>query len=531
MMPRNAARAQGEQVRFDDRIATLLAWEPRAQGDRGRIWRQLADLLGDAPYLDDALMADAVARLAETEQDVSVADRRRTIAAVDLSQSPPAFLAYLARDPATYGVLLPQEPLRTMATRHAADMRPIGSAESIDNDFVEDILELGDLEFDRLEFGADELGEREPDELELGELELGGDDHAPVAASQITDLLARIDAYTARRDAPAVGSGFAFEIDADGALRTREDDALLLAHCAEPPQGVDGGVTGAWRRGEAFADARLTVESGPHEGEWRISADPIRSESGRTIGYRGVARAPRADETAVVPPPEITAPVVDASRLDAAIGRLRDPLEAIVEAADPATLPPGDVREAAGEVLSRSAALASAIDALELAVAAAGDGGLDTAALLVRIDGALKPLVEARGLKVSFRLARGLPPVDADPQAVERMVARLIGAVVSLGRRNEHIVARMGRDKKDGRLLALSITRPGRLTGWPPQALLDPPAALQDADAPELGLSFALRLVDRLAQEAGGRLAIHADRIVLSLPLPPQPRMIRAREA
>jgi hypothetical protein len=509
-------------VRFDDRIATLLAWEPRAEGDRGRIWRQLCDLLGDALYLDDALMADAVARLAETEQDVAVADRRRTIAAIDLSQSSPIFLAYLARDPAIYGALLPPDAPRMAEPRYAEDPHCAVETSGDAEDTADDILELGGLE----------LFDEEFSEPELGELELGDDDQAPVAPSQITDLLARIDAYTARRDAPAVGTGFAFEIDADGALRTRED-ALLLAHCAEPPQGVDGGVTGAWRRGEAFADARLTIESGPHQGEWRISADPIRSEGGRTIGYRGIARAPRADETAIVPQPEIMAPAVDASRLDAAIVRLRDPLDAIAVAADPKALPPGEIREAAGEVLSRSAALASAIDTLELAVAAAGDGGLDTAALLVRIDGALKPLVEARGLKVRFRLARGLPPVDADPQAVERMVARLIGAVVSLGRRNEQIVARLGRDKKDGRRLALSITRPGRLTGWPPQALLDPPAALQDADAPELGLSFALRLVDRLAQEAGGGLAIHADRIVLSLPLPAEPRTVRAapREA
>jgi hypothetical protein len=77
-------------------------------------------------------------------------------------------------------------------------------------------------------------------------------------------------------------------------------------------------------------------------------------------------------------------------------------------------------------------------------------------------------------------------------------------------------------------MLALSVTRPGRFTGWPPHALLDSPA-LRDAGAPELGLGFALRLVDRLAQEAGGRLVVHDDRIVLSLPLPASPRILRAR--
>lgn len=499
----------GERVRFDDRLATLLAWEAQAASDRGRIWRQLADLLGDAPEGDAGLLDRAIARMVETEQDVPLADRRRTIAAIDLAVSPAAFLDYLARDPIAYGPLLPRPAEGRPISARGSDM--FAAADRPARDLFGDALFIDDLP------EADDDGDIDPSEDE------------PVAGpSQISDLLARIDAFNARREGVVAGSGFAFEIDADGALRTRED-AVILAQCAEPTQGVDGGVAGAWRRGEAFADARLIVDSGPQEGEWRISADPVRSESGRTIGYRGVARAPRPDETAIVPAPADAVPSVSASRLDAAIIRLRDPLEALFDAADPAKLPPGGVRDAADVVLTRSAALVSAIDALELAVATAGDGGLDAAALLVRIDAALQPLAEARGLKISFRLARGLPPVDADPQAVERMVARLIGAVVSLGRRNEQIVTRLGRDKSDGRMLTLSVTRPGRFTGWPAQALLYPPPALQDADAPELGLSFALRLVDRLAQEAGGRLAIHADRIVLSLPLPAEPRVIRFR--
>lgn len=517
-------------MRFDDRIATLLGWEARAAGDRGRIWRQLADLLGDAPDLDEALAAAAVARLVETEQDVPLADRRRAVAGFDLAWAAPAFLEYLARDPATYGALLP-------ARRIAAD---IDWSDAEDEPFDlpwDDEDEEGDV----LLLGTEDAPSRDWEEEPLLDLDpIDADPAPPAASSQISDLLARIDAFQARREAPVADVGFAFEIDAEGVLRARED-GLLLAHCAEPPQGVDAGVTGAWRLGAPFVDARLIVEDGPHAGEWRISADPIRSEGGRTIGYRGTARAPRADETAVMRPPadgqssavgaSAVKPGATASRLADAIDRLREPLAALFAAADPDALPPGQVRDAAGEVRSRSAALTAAIETLELAVAAVGEGGLDAAALLVRIDAALQPLAEARGLKVSFRLARGLPPVDADPQAVERMVARLVGAVVSLGRRNEQIVTRLGRDRADGRMLALSITRPGRFTGWPGQALLDPPPAPQDADAPELGLSFALRLVDRLAQEAGGRLAIHADRIVLSLPLPADPRKLPAREA
>ncbi|MDO6414726.1 hypothetical protein Q4F19_10080 [Sphingomonas sp. BIUV-7] len=473
-------------MRFDDRLATILAWEARDQDDRVRIWRQLADLLAVGADLDEALSADAVARFGETEQAVPLSDRRRMIEGLDLSRASAPFLDHLERDAAAYGVLLrTPSPLRRMTPAMLDEPYDLFPAE------------------------------HEP--------------APPIAASQISDLLARIDAYQARREEePVLETGFAFTIDASGALRAQ--DGTLFAHCAEPPQGVDGQAAGAWRTGTGFSDARLLVEDGPHAGEWRISAEPIDDIIGRTAGYRGVARAPRADETAVLQAPSApTASAAETTRLDGAIDRLRDPLEAMVEAVVADALPPGEIRAAASEVASRGAALVAAIDALELAVAAAGDGGLDIAALLVRIDGALQPLAEARGLKVSFRVADGLPPVDADPQAVERMVARLIGAVVALGRRREQIVARLGRDRADGRMLALSVTRPGRLTGWPAQALLDPPAALGDADAPELGLGFALRLVDRLAQEAGGRLAIHDDRIVLSLPLRAETGLRRMR--
>lgn len=481
----------GEQVRFDDTIATLLSWKASAEKPRVRIWLHLADLLGRSSGADAALLEDAVARLIETEGDVPPEDRRRIIAQLDLSRSPREFLAYLERDREAYGDLLPLAVIAPLSVTGRELVEAWSDGEEVEG--------------------------------------RGGEEGECSSGSQIADLLARIDAFQARRDDQRI-SGFFFEIDAMGALRAR-DGADALAQCTEPPQGVDGQVAGAWRSGTHFTDARLTVERGPYAGEWRISGDPQHDQAGRTIGYRGVARTPRPDETAVVLPALVApAPRIDASRLDAAIDNLRDPLEAIVEAADPEALPPGEIRVAASEVASRSAALVAAIDTLELAVAAAGDGGLDTAALLVRIDSALRPLAEARGLKIRFRLARSLPPVDADPQAVERMVARLIGAVVSLGRRNEQIVARLGRDRTDGRMLALSVTRPGRLTGWPSHALLDPPP-LQDADAPELGLGFALRLVDRLSQEAGGRLVIHDDRIVLSLPLSASPHTLQARRS
>lgn len=466
---RGCAARRGEgALRFDDMLATVVAQPLSDRAAAARMWRQLIDLLAQGRAdLADAALVERVHALVRSLRE-AVPDGERAAVAADMAgrRLPAGLIALLADAPAD-----PPDP-------------PAATAE-------------------------------------------GG--------SQIRDLLARIDAFRGQPAAitpdPPIES-FAFGSDAHGALFA-VGGAALGASLADgddgAPGGVDGQALGAWRRRAAFRDARLTLAAGDHAGEWRISAEPLfADDGGRWLGYRGTARRPRADETALAPSaatPDL-ARAIEFERFDRVVDALRGPLEAVARFGGAGESGGKEYRDASAGVIARGLGLLGAIDAFDLAAAAlAADAAgerIDAVAVLARLHAAFLPIAEARGVRLSFRIAADLPPVAADPVAVERMFARLLGATLALGRRGERLVARLGRDRRDGSMLALTLSRPGRIVGRDERALLEPAeTGAGFPDAPLLGLSFALRLVRNLAREAGGALAIGDDRLALTLPLRP----------
>lgn len=462
------ARRRGEgALRFDDMLATVVAQPLSDRAAAARMWRQLIDLLaqGRADLADAALVERVHALVRSLRETVPDAERAAAIADMAGRRLPAGLIALLADEP--------------------ADAAPPAGP-------------------------------------------------TPSGGSQIRDLLARIDAFRGQPAAiepdPPIES-FAFASDAHGALFAADGtplDASLADAGKGAPGGVDGQAIGAWRQRAAFADARLTIAQGDHAGEWRISAEPSFADEGRRwLGYRGTARRPRADETALAPSaaaPEL-AQAIEVERFDRVIDALRGPLEAVAHFGGAGDGGGDAYRAATAGVIARGLDLLGAIDAFDLAAAAiAADAGerIDAVAVLARLHAAFLPIAEARGVRLSFRIAADLPPVAADPVAVERMFARLLGATLALGRRGERLVARLGRDRRDGSMLALTLSRPGRIVGRNERALLEPAeTGAGFPDAPLLGLSFALRLVRNLAREAGGALAIGDDRLALTLPLRP----------
>lgn len=370
----------------------------------------------------------------------------------------------------------------------------------------------------------------------------------PGIGVSISALVQRIAAY--RRETPLPGiaeavvvepaTEFRFEAGADGVIfwvdgAPREaivGETLAHAAAAEAGQGVDGHVAGAFRRRSPFRDARLVVGGvGLSAGNWRISAVPLFAPGdGRFMGYRGTARRPR--------PAEIALPIRrDGSLLGAGIApdslrqlvhELRTPLNAIVGFADMIEgqmLGPvgNEYRQQAGTISEDGRRLLAAVDDLDMAARLEGER---MAVGVARIEPALV-LTDilsrhvgrtAQDPAIDLRIAPDLDAVPGDAILFDRMLSRLIAAAIGLAEPGERIAVSLDGDGAGG--LLFLVARPRRLAERDERTLLDPGYAPDGdwPDAPLLGLGFSLRLVRNLAQIAGGKLSIDADRFVLRLP-------------
>ena len=543
-------------MRFDDRLATVLGQSADSEAERQALWRQLVDLLAQEPPVDSASRRAAFARLRDWRTEMPDAVRLGAAAALAGQLLPGDLIAFFAEDrPAiaapllaaaraedpVWGKLVPTlSPVARALLRHRRDLGP-HARRALDA------------------FGAADLT------LPAPPASAPAADGAPTQS--IAELVARIEAFKeARGDAappppapapartatarPAVAAAtvpdsFRFEAGPDGVIHWSDLDArgavigLSIAAADQTrAHGVDGHAAGAFRHRASFRDARLTIAGeGAVGGEWRISAVPVFDPaSGRFRGYRGAARRPRLNERA-----ELTGlfgTALPAESLRQLAHELRTPLNAIIgfaEMIDAQILGPvsRDYRARADEILREARALLATIDDLETAARlegralAASPRQIESAALIAMLAPALERLAEERGARFQVELSPGLPPIEADPGAAERMFARLTSAVLGLAERGEAITARLAVGPAGDRpSLRLTLPRPARLAGRADAALLDPaPAADGDwPDAPVLGLGFTLRLVRGLAESAGGRLMIEPDRFVLVLPVAAVPR-------
>ncbi|MBX9731626.1 MAG: sensor histidine kinase [Sphingomonas sp.] len=375
---------------------------------------------------------------------------------------------------------------------------------------------------------------------------------APRGPYQISDLVARIDAFnrlreeTGRADdemlaannvaAPiAPRSGFRFETDAAGTIRWVEGVAraavigvsLDLASGTDAAK-VDGVAAGAYRRRSAFADARLLIDGqSDAAGQWRISGVPVFDHAtGRFTGYRGTARRPRADERAE-PDHGDRSPAIDSLRQ--LVHELRTPTTAIAGFAEmiegellgPV---PGPYRDYAETIRDQAMGLLGAIDDLDMAARIEAQAldlrptEVPVGLLLQRIVHDLAPLATLRQASILLDIDAGDVAIKGDDRAVDRLFTRLFSALVSAGSAGETIAIRLGREGED--TVAVHIGRPRALAAYPGDALLaiDAESEAEIEGAPLLGTGFALRLARNLAVELGGSLTIGVDRLTLRLP-------------
>ena len=375
-------------------------------------------------------------------------------------------------------------------------------------------------------------------EIELPVVEPTGP--APADRFEISDLVARIEAFNRDRivdaatptPAAAEIESFRFETDAQGIIRMVDGVArsalvgVSLAYAAQQGEAhLDGVAAGAFRRRSRFSDARLEVGGlSDAFGSWWLSGVPaFEHASGRFIGFRGTARRPRRDETAA-PAKLASSPVADSLRQ--LVHELRTPTNAIAgfaELIETQLLGPVSptYRDRATAIRTQAGDLLAAIDDLDTAARIEGHA-LDlrptmvpVRALLDRVTKDLQPLATLRGASLSTAMPAGDCDILGDDRAVERLVGRLLAALVSAGRQGEQlgIVVRPVADT-----ITIEFDRPAALAAHATDVLLSIDAEQESDGAPLLGTGFALRLAQNLAVELGGVLTIGAERLTLQLP-------------
>ena len=531
-------------MRFDDMIATVLAQAADRPDRRAARWRQLVDLLAQhRPETESDAAGQAYALLRETRAAVDPEIRRQSARSLAGRPIDPRLVAFFAEDapfvaapliagarlePDDWVAILPRlGPAARALLRHRNDLDPqVTQALGVfgPSDFV---LE-GAVAAESLEAPADPVQND----------------------SQIRELVRRIEAYRAQKDAAqfaAVHEGqaaaFRWETGTDGILAWVEGAprgplvGQSIAWFGGPGQyGVDGQAAGGFEKRAPFRDARFIVAGdGPAAGDWRISGIPFFDRgTGAFQGYRGTARRPRPDElarsAAEDAPPGVFGTQFPADSLRQLIHELRTPLNAIIGFAEmiegqymgPAA---SSYRGRAATIMEQARGLLGAVDDLDTAARIEtrrldlDDGAADAVALLVRLHDSYEKVAAQRGARIAIEISEGLPRAKVEPGAAERMFARLLAGTIGLAGEGETIAVRLALAPAP-RALRLSLDRPQAIAGLDEAALLDPGYS-PDGDwpgAPALGLGFALRLVRNLAEAVGGRLEMEPDRFLLTLP-------------
>jgi len=541
-------------------LATLLTQPTPTATARAAAWRQIVDVLAQGRIGEGVLVDQAYDRLGDLRPKVPAETFVETVDTLVGRRLPPRLFALFADEapsmisPLIAGVVmddaewldwLPRfSPTTRGLLRHRRDLsasvvRALGS------------------------FGSSDFIIAPPEHVfveQVGQIEEALPEDIPAAPQspviegerQIKDLLSRIAAFRARGPRP-IGEAsppegpeepgvedFRFETSADGVIIWVEgaprgpligETIAVAANGSD--HGVDGHAAGAYRRRAPFRDARLLIAGDSHiAGEWRISAVPFfEPRDGRFTGYRGTARRPRADETAMTAaaPSGVFGTGLEADSLSQLVHELRTPLNAILGFSEmierqyrgPAA---ADYRGKASDIVVQGRRMLAAIDDLDIAARvesrrmAIDDGAADVSALLTRLHADYLAGAEARGVALAFRIEADLPPARTDPVAVERMFARLLAATIAIASPGETMTVELARGE-DG-TLRLKVARPRLLAGRDEHMLLDPGYNPDGdwPDAPVLGLGFALRLVRNLAGAAGGRLDIDERRFTLRLP-------------
>ncbi|MEG3164089.1 HAMP domain-containing sensor histidine kinase [Sphingomonas sp. PB2P19] len=565
----------GVRVRFDDSLKTVLSANMATGFGAQAAWRQLVDLMGRGRVAADG---PAIARLHALRETVPAPVRAASARALAFASPGVELVGFFAEDelaiaaPVLRMVRLPAEDWLALLPR----LTPVGRSilrnrRDLPAEVGRGLLSFGSTDFILPEPNRDPVERPEPSLapvesadavpapiplsatpfMALGDIARGlpvveqafrhvaAERASDPARFEISDLVARIDAF--KRDrvvaplepiAPSTQADrFRFETDSLGVIRWIDGvsrSALIgvsLGHATlQGDAQVDGIVAGALRRRSRFNDARLQIGGlSDAAGSWRVSGVPaFDHQTGRFTGMRGTARRPRPDE--VAERRSASSPVSDSLRQ--LVHELRTPTNAIAgfaELIETELLGPVSptYRERAVVIRTQAAELLAAIDDLDTAARIEGQAlelrptVVPVLPLLERIVRDLQPLADLRGATVLVYPGTADCDIAGDDRAVERLVGRLLAALVSACDRGERIgiAATVAAGQ-----VTLSVDRPQALAAHAADTAFSIDVEDEVEGAPLLGTGFTLRLVQNLAGELGGGLTIDANRLTLRLP-------------
>jgi signal transduction histidine kinase len=519
-------------VRFDDRLATVLAQPVGSARDRAIRWRQLVDLVARAGESGDpALLGDALAAIQADAPQVAEAVRAATARAIAGQPVPPQLLEHFAADRLSVAApLLAAIPLDEAAV---ARLRAVASDEV--RSFLDTLAPPPAAE------GEVELEPATPEQPALG---VPTPKAEPVPS--ISEVVARIERLRSSRERsaevraqPPVPMGspslFRWECNPSGEIDWVEGvpRGPLVGRTiatADPGEGVDDCVERAFGIRAPFRDCVLELgEDGPLAGQWVISGVPAFSPSdGRFIGYRGVARRDDGEEQELVDLAQRPANggSADHDSLREMIHEIKTPLNAIIgfaEIIDGQYFGPAHsrYRERAAEIVANARSLLEAAEDLDFAArlqsARQQPGqGTDLKSFFPAFAESLQARAARNRIALEFDVSGTLGRSALDTELTERLLRRFTEAVLSATASGERLDVKV---RQSGKRCLIGITRPKATMMAGKEDLLDPEFTIGEADRAMLGLGFSLRLVNGLIGIAGGALDIAEDQFTLSIPL------------
>ena len=518
-------------MRFDDRLATVLAQPAAESHDRNVRWRQLVDLVARSTGKADRALLEPALKVIEDDRP-SVPEHLRAAAARAIA-----------------GQSVPVALLEVFAADSLAVAAPLLAGAGLEESTLQRLIEAASPDVRRF---LDSLHAPSPRPSQPAAREAAPSEPAPVEPTpvepagpepSIGDVVAKLDRLRSAREQAVVetaaansdGAGdhsvFRWECSASGEIDWVEGAPRgpLIGRSiavADPDEGVDDCVERAFSIRAPFRDCLLDLGGdGRLAGHWTISGAPAFAPAdGRFVGYRGLAQR---GEPAPIPSPGAASrrPAASHDSLREMMHEIKTPLNAIIgfaEIIDGQYFGPAHrrYRERAADIVTNAKMLLEAANDLDFVARAQsapspGAAGADFSDFFPHFADKLTAIAARNGVLLDMDIAQDALNCALDYDLADRLLGRFAEAVLGAATPGEHLVLRV---RHEGGRCTVGFNRPRATVLAARQDLLDPEFTIGQADRAVLGLGFSLRLINGLIELAGGALEIDDERFTLLIP-------------